>query len=628
LLETAENLLASVARDRHRLEQAELCIQFGFFHSLRGNVAKGDTACRNAYRLATAEKLPRLQIRALHYGLIARMFLGKLKEMDENVKEAERLGIDRYPELQAMFAVNRAMACIFTDRSPESGVALLEESLTQIRERGLWFLFPPTLLHYAICLYYAGRHPEAEETLERLIAEGRARGNESFTLSVATMFLGMSKYRSGDFPSAIRNLEKARGLFQTRSGRADPHRRLLESGLQMSRLKAGLPVETDRLDHALAYFEEIGSLWLVAEMLFAKALVCQERGDIEKARPLLERALEIMADRGYERCMDLAPVDLAKAACRALEICGGRAAETAMRLLIHSCPAEAFAEVERIFESKNRKARKRAREVLRSIHLEGRPRVRIDLLGGFRVWRGDRPVTGDEWGGTTPQFLLQALVSIGGRRAPREVLMEALWPESPPQASERNFKTALHRLRRVLEPDLDPRFGSSYLVLRDNILTMTELVDETDVERLVRSISEGHRAETGGRMRDAIEAYDRADALYRGSFLPESSHQGWCVEKKRQLDDGFIEMLFRKAQLHETKGAYRRAAACYEKAIGIEPAHEEAYQSLMLVYLRRGRRDAAIRTYRRCEESLGLHLNLSPGETTRAIYEKIVDPSA
>jgi DNA-binding SARP family transcriptional activator len=206
--------------------------------------------------------------------------------------------------------------------------------------------------------------------------------------------------------------------------------------------------------------------------------------------------------------------------------------------------------------------------------------------------------------------------------------MDALWPDSPPQAAERNFKVALHRLRKVLEPDLDPKFGSSYLVLKENTLTLTDLVEETDVEAFQRLVREGRRLETQGRLRDAAAAYGRADALYGGEYLPDCSYQTWCLDQRRALVERLIEMLFWKARLHESRGGHRKAAAAYRRVIDADPVNEEAFRRLMLLNFDRGRFDAAVKAYRQCRENMARHLDLPPSPGTRAVYQKIVDASS
>ena len=59
-------------------------------------------------------------------------------------------------------------------------------------------------------------------------------------------------------------------------------------------------------------------------------------------------------------------------------------------------------------------------------------RVRIDLLGGFRVVVGNWEVRGDAWPGRRAAELVQLLALAANRRLQRDQVIEALWPHLDP----------------------------------------------------------------------------------------------------------------------------------------------------------------------------------------------------
>ena len=71
---------------------------------------------------------------------------------------------------------------------------------------------------------------------------------------------------------------------------------------------------------------------------------------------------------------------------------------------------------------------------------------RIELLGDFRVTWAGQPLAGFRRQRTT---LLLAYLALraGQGPTPRDVLLEALWPEGDPEASRTNLRTVLHALR-------------------------------------------------------------------------------------------------------------------------------------------------------------------------------------
>src|SRR5207249_5710100 len=79
--------------------------------------------------------------------------------------------------------------------------------------------------------------------------------------------------------------------------------------------------------------------------------------------------------------------------------------------------------------------------------------VEVMTLGAFGVIRRGKAVALSEWRSKKARDLLKILVARRGRATPREMLMEALWPEEPPERTENRLSVAVAVLRGVLDPD-------------------------------------------------------------------------------------------------------------------------------------------------------------------------------
>src|SRR5262249_60342782 len=84
------------------------------------------------------------------------------------------------------------------------------------------------------------------------------------------------------------------------------------------------------------------------------------------------------------------------------------------------------------------------------------PQLRLQLLGGFRVWVGDREVAPAAWPRRKPAQLLKLLALAPGHQLHREQVLEQLWPGLAPEAAANNLHTALYFLRRGPAPALGP----------------------------------------------------------------------------------------------------------------------------------------------------------------------------
>jgi len=269
--------------------------------------------------------------------------------------------------------------------------------------------------------------------------------------------------------------------------------------------------------------------------------------------------------------------------------------------------------------------RDKAWEIRKTINRSVVSRLRIETFGEFRVFRGESPMDEKDWDRAQPRQLLKAIVSHGGVRVPKDVLMDALWPEESPKAAENNFKTTLQRLRKSLEPSIRSEFGSSYVHLDDHLVTLDQELCEVDVDQFLTSIKRGEEREKVGDIKSALSSYTGAMEIYEGDFLPEEVYAPWANMKREELRQRYIDLLNRVCGLHEKQGALKKATECCRKVIAVDPLMEESYQKLMALYFNRNMFNEALRVYEECKKVLKTELKTSPDAVTTSLYEKIVE---
>jgi len=232
-------------------------------------------------------------------------------------------------------------------------------------------------------------------------------------------------------------------------------------------------------------------------------------------------------------------------------------------------------------------------------------------------------VDGD-WTRVQAQVLLKAIVSHGSQNIPKDRLAEALWPRSPREISDNNFKVSLHRLRKSLEPGMDKVFGSAYLHVRNNLVSLDSELCGTDADRFESLILSGKAEERSGQERKAIDAYTQAVDLYSGDFMAQDLYTDWIEQRRVVLRNHYIETLRDLGRLYERLGSVGNAIASYSKAVEADPLLEEAYQRLMVLYSRNGKNNLAIRTYQKCRQTLHEEIQAEPEPLTEEIYRSIL----
>jgi DNA-binding SARP family transcriptional activator len=436
----------------------------------------------------------------------------------------------------------------------------------------------------------------------------------------------MGRYHKGDFPGACEFLERAREVFSTDAGRSDLHLSLVKTLLSLAARHLKKNGEALKgLEEAHAHFQEAAVPLFLRETYLALALWEWQQGSPEEATARLEAGLKIAQERDYYINLILSREDLLQASILALELSLEASWGYIGRLLATRLADLAEPELSRLSQHASRKIADKALEIRRTIWRSGLPKLFLQTLGSFRLWRGEALVDEAEWEGHQPQLLLKAIITHGSKGVSKDVLIEDLWPEASPDLAEKNFKVNLHRLRKFLEPTMNKTFSSSYVHLKANLISLDPELCPVDADEFLSFCKNGEKKEEQGEIKAAMALYRQAIELYGGEFLAEELYQPWVERKREEFRGRFLELLHRLARLLEAQGSVLKAIECYKKVVQTEPLAEPAYRSLMLLYAQRGMRNTALLAYQDCRHSLKEFLNVDPEEATTAIYRKILE---
>jgi DNA-binding winged helix-turn-helix (wHTH) protein len=78
--------------------------------------------------------------------------------------------------------------------------------------------------------------------------------------------------------------------------------------------------------------------------------------------------------------------------------------------------------------------------------------IQVSLLGGFSIKMGGQPVE-DHWRLRKAKTLVKLLALAPGHWLHRDVIIENLWPDAPPEAASNNLHQILHSVRHMIGPD-------------------------------------------------------------------------------------------------------------------------------------------------------------------------------
>lgn len=216
-----------------------------------------------------------------------------------------------------------------------------------------------------------------------------------------------------------------------------------------------------------------------------------------------------------------------------------------------------------------------------------RPAVEIRTLGTFAVLRADGPVPVADWQSKKARTLLKILIARRGHPAPREALMEALWPEQSPDKLSGRLSVALTTLRTVLDPDRT--YDREHFVVGDKETIRLDLEHVVvDVERFLAAAGSA----------DDREALELAESLYMGDFLEEDAYEEWAAPLRESARAAYIDVVRTLAEQGRRAGDGAAATKFFLRVLERDAYDEHAHLGLVSALAAAGRHGEAQRFYR------------------------------
>ena len=219
--------------------------------------------------------------------------------------------------------------------------------------------------------------------------------------------------------------------------------------------------------------------------------------------------------------------------------------------------------------------------------MSDRERFRVHVLGRFRLFTGDTPITIPPRL-RKPQELLQALIAFGGIEVSAGVLIDALWPDSEGDAAYHALESALYRLRQLLGArDAVRMEGGKVSLNRDQLWV--------DLWEFEEQMQRPHDSEATG-----TERIGRLRRLYKGHFLQHETEKPWVLKVRQELRDHLLRAIRDAARECEHARDWEDAAILYRSGIELDSLNEGLYRGLMLCHHEIGDHSEALQAYARC----------------------------
>ncbi|MEW6277112.1 MAG: response regulator [Candidatus Eremiobacterota bacterium] len=469
-----------------------------------------------------------------------------------------------------------------------------------------------SLLSVARALENSGSRDSARAAYQELVSTGSGRPRVEGLLGLARL--------DGDSGAALEAVEAARAIGPVAHVRACLEAALALPGDQRARAR-------ELAEQACALASRLDMRALGALAAVASAVLGAPTATEEALTVLLEgenQALLAEAGRWVLPWLLEQP---------------GSAAQSALRLLARESPRELSAVVARggLSEPARRAAAgalasswgEWAEQALRSLSLdpeasvrqaageslnraapERPPLLRLFSLGPFEAFHGDFKLQDRQWKSPKVRLLLAFLAAQQGRPVSEDVLQEVFWPDDPVRG-RRNLSATLSHLRNNLRP---PGWkGELNYILRSSsgVQLNPELPRWHDYEELERAAGEAAEHTRAGRADQARARYRAVLDTYRGPYL-EGHYQDWALQRRTRVERLVLDALLALARHAESAGDPSAVLEHAERALEIDPFHQEACLLAMQALVAARRPEEAVRRYESYRRRLTRDLGLEP----------------
>lgn len=261
-----------------------------------------------------------------------------------------------------------------------------------------------------------------------------------------------------------------------------------------------------------------------------------------------------------------------------------------------------------------------ARPLEPNIHQEYNYGLVVKCFGGLELYLDEKPLL--PMNSEVEQALLVRMLLEADKRIIRSRLINGFWPDSHPEAARNSLNVAISHVRSYLKSEIG---DNARINFRDNAyFVCTGHALHMEAQQFTHLYKEAKNLEKDGQIAEAINAYQKMAALYRGDFLEHISREiSWLESKRSQLRETYLMGLDRLSTLLMKQLRYREAIEAAEKVLKVDICIEQAHCRIMKAYASNGQRNKALRRYQVCQKALASELGVEPMAKTKELYKMI-----
>ncbi|SRR6266545_5296070 len=242
------------------------------------------------------------------------------------------------------------------------------------------------------------------------------------------------------------------------------------------------------------------------------------------------------------------------------------------------------------------------------------------ILGPLEASDGERLLA---LGGARQRAVLALLLLRANEALPRDLIVDELWGEKPPQTAGKVLQNCVSALRKELPA------GGGALRTVGGAYALQVAPGELDRDRFERGLAEGRAALAAGETEEAAEQLRAALGLWRGSPLSDFTYERFAQDEITRLEELHLEAVEDRIDADLALARHDGLVPELEALAGRHPLRERLRGQLMLALYRSGRQAEALAAYRDARRTLLGDLGIEPGRALQELERAILaqDPA-
>ena len=288
-------------------------------------------------------------------------------------------------------------------------------------------------------------------------------------------------------------------------------------------------------------------------------------------------------------------------------------------LIDHNAPAHTKEDKNRNSEHKETKPSglKQRETHVRASGSGGMPLLRINMLGGFEILKGDTPIPESAWKRKGAKVLLALLAVVEGHAMTRAEAVSALWPNCDYLVGRDRLYVTLGALRKALGQSSAP---GGYIEGSDGRLWLNMANVTCDIDEFEKACD--HALSHVENDAITIQKCLNVRELYAGDLVAMGDATGIMQARREEERRRFVDVMVEGAEASLRQGSPTRAEWFARNAHHADSLREDVIEAELKALFAQGRTVEAHREYERYAQGLIEVTGLPPSSSMRHLMKE------